>query len=98
MTSDECHQLYYVFSSLVTCHSLLLGRPHGCQNIRLITEIFRGHFFDVIKRYGIHVVLELLVVIEAESVKLVERATVTERVVALVSDLLLPDQFLFCAL
>src|SRR5215475_14214321 len=67
------------------------GRSDSRQNIRLIAEILRGHFLDVIKPDGIHVVLELLVVIEAEAVKLVERAMITERVVALVGDLLLSD-------
>src|ERR1700757_3244354 len=83
-------------SSLVTCHwSLLLGRPHGCQNIRLIAKIFCSHFFDVAQGHGVHIMLESLIVIEAETVKLVERAMITESVVALIGDFLLADQLLF---
>src|SRR5215469_16778296 len=107
MLSDKSPQSSTLL--LVTHHSSLLlglacsslgggGWPHSRQNIRLITEIFRGRFLDVIERDGVHVVLELLVVIEAEAVNLVERAMITERVVALVGDLLLSDQFLFGAL
>src|SRR5262245_39473063 len=96
-------------SSLITGHSSLLlglarrslggcGGLHGCQNIRLIVKIFRSHFLDVFERNGVHVVLELLVIIEAEAVKLVERAVITESVVALIGDFLLANQFLFRAL
>ena len=49
-------------------------RSHRCQNIRLIAKIFRGHLFNILERDRFHIVLELLVIIEAQSVKLVERA------------------------
>src|SRR5206468_7411922 len=62
------------------------------QNIGLIAKIFHGHFFDVFERDGVHVVLKLFVVIKTKTVELVERAMVTERVVALIGDLLLADQ------
>ena len=78
--------------------SLLFGRLHGCQNIRLIAKIFRSHFFDVVEGHGVHVMLESFIVIEAEAVKLVERAVITESVVALIGDLLLANDFLFGAL
>src|SRR6476646_2757199 len=74
------------------------GRLHGCQNVRLIAKIFRSHFLDVFKCDGIHGVIELLIKIEAEAVKLVERAMITESVIALIGDFLLADQFLFRAL
>src|SRR5215472_16703118 len=79
--------------SLVTC-PFFIWRPHGGQNVRLIAKIFRGHFLDVFKRDRVHVMLESLIVIETKAVKLVERAMVTEGVVALIGDLLLSDQFL----
>src|SRR5215475_898976 len=96
-------------SSLITHHSSLLvrlarrtlgggGRLHGCQNVWLVAKIFGGYFLDVFTRDGVHGVLELLVIIEAEAVKLIERAMITESIIALIGDLLLADQFLLRAL
>src|SRR4030095_2642156 len=51
--------------------------------------------FNVLERYCVHIMLKLLVIIEAQSVEFVERAMITESVVALIGDLLLPNQFLF---
>ena len=73
-------------------------RLHGCQNVRLIAKIFRSHLFDIFKCDGVHGVLELLIKIETEAVKLVEGAMITESIIALIGDLLLADQFLFRAL
>src|SRR5215472_3317468 len=96
-------------SSLITRHSLLflrlarrrlgrVGRSHGGQNVRLIAKIFRRYVLDVVQRNGVHAMLELLVIIEAEAVKFVERAMITESVIALIGDFLLADQFLLRAL
>src|SRR6202035_1573339 len=71
------------------------GRPHSCQNIRLIAKIFRSHLLNVIERQCVHIVFESLVIIEAESVQFVQGALITKSVVALIGDLLLPNQFLF---
>jgi hypothetical protein len=76
----------------------LFWRLHGCQNIRLIAKIFRSHFFDVVEGHGVHVGFESCIVIESQALKLVERAVITESVVALIGDFLLADQFLFGAL
>src|SRR4029453_3985399 len=95
--------------SLITRHSSLflrlarrsLGggwRLHGCQNVWLVAKIFGGYFLDVFKRDGVHGLLELLVIIEAEAVKIGERKMITESIIALIGYLLLADQFLFCAL
>ena len=70
-------------------------RSHRRQNIRLIAKIFRSHLFNILERHRVHIVLKLLVIIKAQSVELVERAMITESVVALIGDLLLPNQFLF---
>src|SRR5262249_4467021 len=70
-----------------------VGWPDGCQNIGLIAKVFRSHFFDVVEGHGVHVMLESLIVIEAETVKFVERAMVPKRLVALIGDLLLANQF-----
>src|SRR4030095_1661709 len=101
VTSDESHYYTTGVSSLVTCHFfllLLLRRSHGCQNVRLVAKIFGSHFLDVFKCDGVHGVVQLLITIETQAVKLVERAMITERVIALIGDLLLANQFLFRAL
>ena len=74
------------------------GRLDRCQNVWLIAKIFRSHFFDVVKGDGVHVMLESFIEIEAEAVKLVERAVITESIVALIGDLLLANDFLLGAL
>src|SRR5262249_29264954 len=88
--------------------SLLLGlaprslcggrRLHSRENVRLITKIFPGHSLGVFKCHRIHVLFELLVIIEPEAVKLVERAVITESIIALIGDFLLAYYFLFGAL
>src|SRR5437868_4527366 len=79
--------------SLVTCH-FFIWRSHRCQNIWLIAKIFRGHLLDIVEGHRVYMVFELLVMIKPKTIELVERAMITERVVALIGDLLLSDQFL----
>src|ERR1051325_8296283 len=47
-------------------------RSHSCQNVWLIAKIFRSHFLDVLKCDGVHGLIELLIKIETQAVKLVE--------------------------
>src|SRR3954470_15652579 len=74
---------------------LPVWRADERENVRLLQEIFRSDAPDLLQRDRLDIALERLVMVEAEAVELVERGHVTKRVVALVRDLLLPDQFLF---
>ena len=49
----------------------------------------------MLRRHRVHIVLESLVEIEAESVELVQRAMIAKRLIALIGNLLLTNQFLF---
>ena len=73
-----CAGLDFSHGSLLFRGCGTFWRSHRCQNIRLIAKIFRSHVFDVVERHRIHVVLELLVIIKAKPVELVQRAMVTE--------------------
>src|SRR4029434_3007972 len=87
--------MYFSHDSFLFRSCGTFWRSHRCQNIRLIPKIFRSHLFNVLERYCVHIMLKLLVIIEAQSVEFVERAMITERVVALIGDFLLANQFLF---
>ncbi len=64
------------------------------QDIWLIAKIFRGYAFDIFHGHGVHLGFQLFVMIEPEPVKLIESGLLAKRIVALVCDLLLSDQFL----
>src|SRR5207244_9433394 len=79
-------------------HNLFLFRSRRAlrwsnrgQDIRLVAKISRGDPFDVVECDRVYFSLQFFVMIEPETVKLVERALVAECVVALVGDLLLAD-------
>ncbi len=90
-----CAGLDFSHGSLLFRGCGAFWRSHRRQNIRLIAKIFRSHAFNVVERHCFHVVLELLVIIKAKPVELVQRAMITESIIALIRDLLLPDQLLF---
>src|SRR6266480_7710828 len=89
--------LNFSYGSLLVRGCGAIWWSHRRKNVRLIAKIFRSHALNVVERDCFDVVLKRLVVIEPKSVELIQRALITERIVALVRDFLLPDQFLFRA-
>jgi hypothetical protein len=73
-----CAGLDFSHGSILFRGRGVIWRSHRCQNIRLIVKIFSGHALDVFKRNRFDIVFERFVMIEAEPVKLIERALVTE--------------------
>ena len=79
---------------VIVINSYLSWRPHDREHVRLFLKIFRGGALYIFQRDRLHLALERLVIGEAEPVKLIERRHVAEGIVALIGDLLLPEQFL----
>ncbi len=63
----------------------------------MFLKIFGGGAFHIVQRDRLYVALERFVIGEAKTVKLIERRHVAEGIVALIRDLLLPEQFLLRA-